>query len=72
MTFLIGFISLLYLPQSPVKTKSILCPREWYSECEQIIMINRLLRDDPAKGLTAIKEPATFQDICEAWADNSM
>jgi hypothetical protein len=29
-------------------------------------MINRLLRDDPAKGLTAIKEPATFRDVREA------
>ena len=35
-------------------------------------MINRLLRDDPAKGLTAIKEPATWTDIKSAWGDNSM
>ena len=72
LTFIIGFISFLYLPQSPVKTRSILCRREWYSEREQTIMINRLLRDDPAKGLTAIKEPATFRDIRDAWGDKSM
>ena len=42
------------------------------TEREEIIMINRLLRDDPAKGLTAIKEPATFKDVKEAWADKSM
>jgi hypothetical protein len=35
-------------------------------------MINRLLRDDPAKGLTAIKEPATWADVKGAWGDNSM
>lgn len=34
-------------------------------------MVNRLLRDDPAKGLTAIHEPATFQDIKDAWSDRS-
>jgi hypothetical protein len=32
----------------------------------------RILRDDPAKGLTALKEPATFKDIKEAWSDSSM
>jgi hypothetical protein len=32
----------------------------------------RLLRDDPAKGITAIKEPATFSDVRDAWSDNSM
>lgn len=35
-------------------------------------MVNRILRDDPAKGPTAIKESATFRDIGEAWGDNSM
>lgn len=35
-------------------------------------MVNRILRDDPAKGLTALKEPATFKDIREAWSDKSM
>ncbi|KAI9643871.1 hypothetical protein NHQ30_007222 [Ciborinia camelliae] len=32
----------------------------------------RILRDDPAKGLTTLKEPATFKDIREAWSDSSM
>lgn len=35
-------------------------------------MINRLLRDDPAKGLTGIKEPARWKDIKNAWSDRSM
>jgi hypothetical protein len=32
----------------------------------------RILRDDPAKGLTALKEPATFKDIKKAWSDSSI
>jgi hypothetical protein len=32
--------SLLYLPQSPVSTKSFLCRRSWYTEREEVIMIN--------------------------------
>jgi hypothetical protein len=35
-------------------------------------MTNRILRDDPAKGLTAIKEPARFRDVVNAWKDRSM
>ena len=82
--------SFLYLPQSPVSTKSFLCRHQWYTEREEVIMINvrasrvrrelflcsqavqRLLRDDPAKGITAIKEAATLSDVRDAWSDNSM
>lgn len=32
----------------------------------------RILRDDPAKGLTAIKEPVAWKDVRAAWADSSM
>lgn len=72
LTVVIGFVSYLYLPQSPVATKSILYRRQWYTERQESIMINRLLRDDPAKGLTAIKEPATWADVKSAWGDSSM
>ncbi|PYH91607.1 MFS general substrate transporter [Aspergillus ellipticus CBS 707.79] len=72
LTFVIGLLSLFYLPSSPTNTKSVLYPRDWYSEREQTIMINRLLRDDPSKGLTHINERATFHDILEAWKDPSM
>ena len=72
LTLLIGVGALLYLPQSPVNTKSVVRPKEWYTERERKIMVNRLLRDDPAKGLTAIKEPARGSDILNAWKDKSM
>ena len=35
-------------------------------------MVNRILRADPAKGITALKEPATFRDIINTWKDKSM
>ncbi|KAI1848485.1 hypothetical protein JX266_005791 [Neoarthrinium moseri] len=72
LTVILGVVSFLYLPLSPTSTKSVLCPRPWYTEKEETIMINRILRDDPAKGLTAIKEPATWKDIKAAWGDKSM
>ncbi|RDW77911.1 hypothetical protein BP5796_05763 [Coleophoma crateriformis] len=72
LTFVIGVISILYLPVSPTSTKSVLCRRSWYTEREEVIMVNRILRDDPAKGLTHIKEPATFKDVRAALGDSSM
>jgi hypothetical protein len=68
----IGFISYLYLPFSPTRTKGPLWRRGWYTEREEVIMVNRILRDDPAKGITALKEPATFRDIINTWKDKSM
>lgn len=72
LTVVIAFISFLYLPWSPTDTKSVLFRKGWYTEREEIIMVNRILRDDPAKGLTGIKEPATWKDIKAAWSDSSM
>lgn len=64
--------SFIYLPSSPTQSKTVLWRNGWYSEREEIILTNRILRDDPAKGLTALKEPATWKDIKSAWSDKSM
>jgi hypothetical protein len=72
LTFVVGFISFFYLPQSSTKTKGAIWRKSWYTEREEVIMVNRLLRDDPAKGLTEIKEPARMKDIWAAWKDPSM
>ena len=51
LTGLIGFISFLYLPPSPTQTKSWFRGKDgWFSEREESIMVNRILRDDPSKG----------------------
>lgn len=72
LTLIIGVTSFLYLPSSPTATKGFIWRRPWYTERQEVIMINRILRDDPAKGLTALKQPATFQDIRNALSDTSM
>ncbi|KAL2819300.1 major facilitator superfamily domain-containing protein [Aspergillus cavernicola] len=72
ITFVIGLFALFYLPNSPTNTKSVLFPRSWYSERQEVIMINRLLRDDPSKGLTHLNERATLSDVLNAWKDKSM
>lgn len=72
LTVVLGIISFLYLPTSPTGTKGGIWRKPWYDERQEIIMINRILRDDPAKGLTGLKEPATFKDVKAAWGDKSM
>ncbi|KAJ5209334.1 hypothetical protein N7449_003713 [Penicillium cf. viridicatum] len=72
LTFMIGVVGLLYLPSSSTNTKSFLIRTPWYTERQEVIMVNRLLRDDPSKGLTNIQEHATFQDLLDAWSDKSM
>lgn len=50
LTALIGVLSYFYLPPSPTQTRSWFRGKDgWFSEREEIIMVNRILRDDPGK-----------------------
>jgi Major Facilitator Superfamily len=40
VTFIIGGLSYLYLPASPTSTKNVLWPKGYYTEREEVIMIN--------------------------------
>ncbi|TLD33020.1 hypothetical protein PspLS_00763 [Pyricularia sp. CBS 133598] len=72
LTCLIAGISYVYLPFSPTATKGGLWRKPWYTEREEVIMVNRILRDDPAKGRTALKEAIKWKDILDAWKDPSV
>ncbi|CAI7568714.1 unnamed protein product [Penicillium discolor] len=51
LTLLIGVISWFYLPPGPTQTASWFRGKDgWFSEREEVIMVNRVLRDDPGKG----------------------
>lgn len=51
LTGIIGIISWFYLPPSPYQTASRFRGKKgWFSEHEEKIMANRILRDDPSKG----------------------
>lgn len=72
MTVIVAILAYFALPVSPVETKTIFTPKGWYTPEQEIIAVNRILRDDPAKGLTALKEPLTLTDIKEGLCDRSM
>lgn len=49
-TFAIGIWSAFMMTLSPTQTKAWWRPKGWFTEREQKIMVNRILRDDPSKG----------------------
>lgn len=50
VTAIIGIMSWFYLPPSPTETASWFRGKDgWFSEREEKIMVNRILRDDPGK-----------------------
>lgn len=50
LTMVIGFVSLFYLPPSPTQTASWFRGRDgWFSDGKEVIMVNRVLRDDPGR-----------------------
>ncbi|CAE6457435.1 unnamed protein product, partial [Rhizoctonia solani] len=51
MTAPISVFSFFWLQDSPTQTKGILRGKNgWFTEREEIIMVNRILRDDTSKG----------------------
>ncbi|OBR10758.1 Major facilitator superfamily transporter [Colletotrichum higginsianum IMI 349063] len=50
-TLIIGIFSWGLMPPGPTQTKNWFRGKEgWFTEHEELIMVNRLLRDDPSKG----------------------
>jgi MFS family permease len=55
LTGVIGVFSWFYLPASPYKTASWFRGKKgWFTEHEEKILANRILRDDPSKGICII------------------
>ncbi|KAJ5456001.1 Major facilitator superfamily domaingeneral substrate transporter [Penicillium daleae] len=50
ISIVIGFLSFLFLVPGPTQTKTWWNPKGYFSEREEKIIVNRVLRDDPSKG----------------------
>ncbi|KAB5585756.1 major facilitator superfamily domain-containing protein [Coniochaeta sp. 2T2.1] len=70
LTAIIGILSWFYLPPSPTQTASWFRGKDgWFSEREEVIMVNRILRDDPGKGGMHNRQGLTLGLLWEALKD---
>ncbi|UNI23858.1 hypothetical protein JDV02_009651 [Purpureocillium takamizusanense] len=70
LTTVVGVISWFYLPPSPTQTASWFRGKDgWFSEREEVIMVNRILRDDPAKGGMHNRQGLTLPLLWQALLD---
>ena len=51
ITLLVGLASFFKMPASAVDTKKWFRPKGWFTNREVRIVVNRVLRDDPSKGM---------------------
>ncbi|KAI9708651.1 MAG: hypothetical protein M1820_003869 [Bogoriella megaspora] len=73
LTGLIGILAYFYMPPSPCQTASWFRGKEgWFSEREEKIMVNRVLRDDPSKGDMHNRQPLDLGLFWEALKDYHM
>ncbi|KAI0699337.1 MFS general substrate transporter [Cerioporus squamosus] len=63
LTLAIGIASFFMMPPSPTQTKAWFRPKGWFSEREEVIMVNRVLRDDPSKSNMHNREGLTVRKI---------
>ncbi|CAE6473492.1 unnamed protein product [Rhizoctonia solani] len=49
LTCAAGITSFFLMPAGPTQTKAWFRPKGWFTDREEVIMVNRVLRDDPSK-----------------------
>ncbi|KAG6829749.1 hypothetical protein H0H92_003625 [Tricholoma furcatifolium] len=68
-TLVIGVATFFRMPPSPTQTKTWFRPKGWFTEREEIIAVNRVLRDDPSKGDMHNREGLTIKRVWTAVLD---
>jgi hypothetical protein len=68
-TLVIGVWSWFMMAPSPTQTKSWYRPKGWFTEKEEKIMVNRILRDDPAKGDMHNRQAVDFKLLWKSICD---
>lgn len=68
-TLLIGIAAFYLMVPSALQTKNWLHPKGWFTEREEKIVVNRVLRDDPSKGDMHNRQPLTLRAIWRSLSD---
>ncbi|KAK0198772.1 major facilitator superfamily domain-containing protein [Armillaria mellea] len=64
-----GLLSFLFMPPGPTQTKAWFRPKGWFTDREEVIMVNRVLRDDPSKSDMHNREGLSIKNIFNALQD---
>nr|QFR37087.1 MFS transporter [Cyberlindnera americana] len=71
-TLLVGLASFFMMPASAVDTKTWFRPRGWFTDHEEKIVVNRVLRDDPSKGDLNNHAPVSLKELFRSLTDIDM
>ncbi|KAF7518601.1 hypothetical protein G7054_g13416 [Neopestalotiopsis clavispora] len=69
ITFFVGAASFFMMPASAVQTKTWFRPNGWFTDREEAIVVNRVLRDDPSKGDMHNRQAITPRLLWESMKD---
>ncbi|CDO52933.1 similar to Saccharomyces cerevisiae YIL166C Putative protein with similarity to the allantoate permease (Dal5p) subfamily of the major facilitator superfamily [Geotrichum candidum] len=72
ITLLIGLSAFFLMPASPVQTKTWFRPNGWFTDREERIVVNRVLRDDPSKGDMHNRQAITLKMLWQGISDYDM
>jgi hypothetical protein len=72
LTAIVGILSWFYLPPSPTQTKNWFRKKGWFTEREEIILVTRVIRDDPSKGDMHNRQAITLRKFIRTISDYDM
>jgi Major Facilitator Superfamily len=72
LTAIVGILSWFYLPPSPTQTKRWFRKKGWFTEREEIILVTRVIRDDPSKGDMHNRQAITLRKFIRTLLDYDM
>lgn len=72
ITGVIGIIAAFWMPASPTQTAGRFRGKGWFTEHEEKIMVNRVIRDDPSKGGMHNRQAVTPKMLWKALCDYDM
>ncbi|CAI5757039.1 unnamed protein product [Candida verbasci] len=71
-TLLIGLSSFYLMVPSAVQTRNWMHPKGWFTEREEKIVVNRVLRDDPSKGSMHNRQAVNFKMLWKSLMDYNL
>jgi hypothetical protein len=70
ITLIVGFFAFFLMPSSPTSTAGWLRGKNgWFTEREELIMVNRIIREDPSKSSMHNREPLTPRLLWQSMKD---